>query len=87
MKKRVSIWLLCLFSGLPLCVMADTITAYCRDYPPELYFDQGRCVGAVPDLAIDIFAKLGYDIRCFQQPPLGRSVREAKQGNIDLFTL
>lgn len=85
MKKSVQILLVFLISALPIRVMADTLTAYCRDYPPELFFDKGRCVGAVPDLATDIFVKLGHDIIWIQQPPLGRSVWQAKQGKIDLL--
>lgn len=85
MKKNIQILFLLLFAALPIRVMADKLTAYCRDYPPEMFFDSGKCIGAVPDLASDIFAKLGHDIIWLKQPPLGRSVREAQQGNIDIL--
>ena len=85
MKKNVLLLMLYLFSALPTYVMADTFTSYCRDYPPELFFVNGKCVGTVPDLTTDIFAQLGHDIKWIQQPPLGRSVRQAKQGEVDLL--
>ncbi|WP_158971958.1 ABC transporter substrate-binding protein [Paraglaciecola sp. L3A3] len=87
MKKKVQILLLFLFYALPIGVTAETLISYCRNYSPELFFKNGRCSGAVPDLATDIFAKLGHDIVWIQQPPLGRSVREAKQGKVDLLIM
>ncbi|MDU0353940.1 transporter substrate-binding domain-containing protein [Paraglaciecola aquimarina] len=85
MKNKVQVLLLLFISALPVGVMADTLTAYCRDYPPELLFENGQCAGPVPDLVADVFAQFGFSIKWVQQPPLGRSVRQAKQGRIDLL--
>lgn len=76
--------LILLVAILPQVVFAESFTAHCRDYPPELSFDGDKCVGVLPDLVTDIFSELGHEIR-WKKAPWVRSLRDAKQGKVDLL--
>lgn len=76
--------LVALVAMCPVVLFAESFTAHCRDYPPELSFEGSQCVGIIPDLVTDIFAELGHDIR-WKKAPWVRSLRDAKQGKVDLL--
>ena len=84
MKQYVQICVFVLIGFLPAHSFADTFSAHCRNYPPDLFFDGNKCVGIVPDLVIDIFSDLGHDI-IWLNAPWSRSYREAQKGNVDLL--
>lgn len=69
---------------MPKNLFADTLIAHCRDYPPELIFEEGKCIGPVPDMVSDILAELGHDIDWINMPWV-RSYHEAKLGKVDLL--
>jgi len=63
---------------------AETFVAHCRDYPPELSFEQNKCVGPIPDLMTDILDELGHKIIWIKAPWI-RSAKDAKAGKVDLL--
>ena len=80
MTIRFIIWVFFLY---PTLLMGKTLTAHCRDYPPDLFFKDGTCVGIVPDLVSDIMTELGYEIEWMNVPWI-RTIAWAKQGKVDL---
>jgi polar amino acid transport system substrate-binding protein len=84
MKIRSLLILLYLFAIFPKDLLAKDYIAHCRNYPPELYFENHTCVGAVPELVNDIFSELGHNIIWVKAPWL-RSLKDAKEGRVDLL--
>ncbi|GAC34777.1 substrate-binding periplasmic protein [Paraglaciecola polaris] len=84
MKKTIQLLVISLVALLPKHLLAETFTAHCRNYPPELFFDGSKCAGVLPDLVSDIFTELGHDIN-WAYVPWVRSIREAKKGNVDVM--
>jgi polar amino acid transport system substrate-binding protein len=84
MKKIKQTWLLFLLVLLPMSLLADTFTSHCRNHPPDLFFDDGKCIGIIPELVNDILHELGHEIT-WLEAPWGRSYREAKKGNVDIL--
>jgi polar amino acid transport system substrate-binding protein len=84
MKKRFHFLLTGLILLLSIPASAKTFIAHCRNYPPDLYFENGRCKGVIPDLVSDVFSELGLKIR-WQRVPWGRSVIDAQKGDVDLL--
>ncbi|MFT2091228.1 substrate-binding periplasmic protein [Paraglaciecola sp. 2405UD69-4] len=65
-------------------VSAKNFIGHCRNYPPDLYFENGKCTGIVADLVSDIFSELGLSIK-WQKVPWGRSLIDAQKGDVDLL--
>lgn len=84
MKKSMQVWLFFLLMFLPLNLVAESYTSHCRNHPPELFFDDGKCLGVIPELVDDIFRELGHEIT-WLEAPWGRSYREAKKGTVDIL--
>lgn len=83
MTKRLLL-LVTFFVGLNKYSLADTFTAHCRDYPPEIWFDNNKCFGALPELVSDIFTELGHKIK-WVKAPFARTIHDAKLGSVDLL--
>lgn len=90
MQKSCQIIFACLVSLFSLSysssstLSAETISAHCRDFPPDLYFDGENCVGIVPDFVSDVFDELGYKIK-WKKVPWARTISDAKKGRVDLL--
>lgn len=84
MKKPLSTAVVFIFFFLSMSAYAETFTAHCRDYPPELSFEDNKCIGAIPDLITDILNELGHEIIWIKTPWI-RSIAEAKTGKVDLL--
>ncbi len=84
MKQYLQVCVYVLIGFLPAYSFADTFSAHCRNYPPDLFFDGNKCVGIIPELVTDIFSDLGHDI-IWLNAPWSRSYREAEKGNVDLM--
>jgi polar amino acid transport system substrate-binding protein len=84
MKVRSLLLMIYIVAMFPKFLWADDIISHCRDYPPELYFDGEKCVGAVPDLVNDIVTELGHNI-IWVKAPWSRSIKDAKEGRVDLL--
>tara|TARA_R110000751_G_scaffold287442_1_gene392188 strand:- start:41377 stop:42126 length:750 start_codon:yes stop_codon:yes gene_type:complete len=76
--------MICITAMFPNYLLAKDFIAHCRDYPPELYFKDNKCVGAVPELVNDIFTELGHNIIWVNASWL-RSLKDAKEGRVDLL--
>ncbi|WP_289028627.1 transporter substrate-binding domain-containing protein [uncultured Paraglaciecola sp.] len=84
MTKGLSFFLVALFLFLSCPTSAKTFLGHCRNYPPELYFENGKCKGVIPDLVSDILSELGIKVK-WQKVPWGRSIIDAQKGNVDLL--
>jgi len=71
-------------SILPMPSLADTFTSHCRDFSPHLFFENGKCIGILPDLVTDIFKDMGHEIQWVKVPWI-RSLSNARQGSVDLL--
>lgn len=74
----------CIATFFSTCSLSETFTAHCRDYPPELSFENGKCVGVLPDLVTDIVNELGHQIVWIKAPWI-RSIKDSKNGKVDLL--
>lgn len=83
MKKTLAKFIIVLVM-IPTNLFADTLLVHCRDYPPELIFEDGICIGPVPDMVSDILAELGHKIEWVNMPWI-RSYHDAKLGKVDLL--
>lgn len=84
MKFISVILMICITATLSNYVLAKDFVAHCRDYPPDLYFQNDKCLGAVPELVNDIFNELGHNIIWIKAPWL-RSLKDAKEGRVDIL--
>ncbi|MEP1553887.1 MAG: transporter substrate-binding domain-containing protein [Paraglaciecola sp.] len=84
MKKEIYLLLISFILLLPMFASANTFIGHCRNYPPELIFEDGKCKGIIPDLVLDIFSELGLKVK-WQKVPWGRSVIDAQKGDVDLL--
>lgn len=84
MQKYFLVLVTCIVTVFSTCPLAETFTAHCRDYPPELSFDGSKCVGILPDLVTDIVTELGHKIFWIKAPWI-RSIKDSKNGNVDLL--
>ena len=80
----MKIYIICIVGLFPSYIFAETFTAHCRDYPPELFFENGECKGAIPEMMTDIFTELGHQIN-WENVPWIRSMKEAESGRVDLL--
>lgn len=84
MKKELNFILVAIFLSMSLPTSAKTFLGHCRNYPPELYFENGKCKGVIPDLVSDILSELGIKVK-WQKVPWGRSIIDAQKGDVDLL--
>ncbi|WP_153915746.1 substrate-binding periplasmic protein [Shewanella sp. TC10] len=80
----MKILIICFVGFFSSNIFAETFTAHCRNYPPELFFENGECKGVVPEMMTDIFIELGHQIT-WENVPWIRSIKEAESGKVDLL--
>ncbi|MCL1047685.1 transporter substrate-binding domain-containing protein [Shewanella electrodiphila] len=80
----MKILIICFVGFFSSNIFAETFTAHCRNYPPELFFENGECKGAIPEMMTDIFTELGHQIN-WENVPWIRSMKEAESGRVDLL--
>ncbi len=84
MKNLFKIFIAFIIAVYTITSEAEVFNAHCRNYPPYLYFDGSKCIGAIPDLVTDLMNEQGHQI-VWSNVPWIRSIKVAKEGKVDLL--